>query len=111
LSHRKILLSSFRAQHNGLVPFAQRVFFGLPWQSQLTVQIVPSLRFVQAVKYNGSGYRFLLIQARNTFDHPAHRRVVKLQMTGNFHLTITVLIDCLDNQPISLRCLLGPALE
>jgi hypothetical protein len=37
--------------------------------------------------------RSLLLLSANPFDDSAQRGVVKSQMTGNFHLTITVFMD------------------
>ena len=37
--------------------------------------------------------RSLLLLSANTFDDSAQRGVVNSQMTGNFHLTITVFMD------------------
>jgi hypothetical protein len=37
--------------------------------------------------------RSLLLLSANPFDESAQRGVVESQMTGNFHLTITVFMD------------------
>jgi hypothetical protein len=68
-------------------------------QSRSEGQAVQSVQRVKSVQR----VRSLPLLFVDTLDQSADRRVVKFQMTCDFHLTVPVLVDRLRNQSIPFR--------